>query len=309
MVINSDYRVVYAGPLVSQLGALRGEDIQGKFCYQVLRQREEPCEEMDTPCPLQQVMKSGKPFKSFQSYLNAKREEVPFSVDCYPLKGEGEEVVQAVYILSNLEESNKMELDLGRICRFAAIGELFHGIAHNLNTPLSAVMARAEMLEERLRKLKGVQGESEKESESASGANLDKNIRDAEVIVDMKFKHEIKKTYALEESIPYIEGVYFHFSQSFTNIIKNVMESIDGSEIKELTVSSRYDKDKIFIEIHDTGLEAKEITQGREPLTPGEMRLNHALELLKPYKAELKVRSKPHDNLYTICIPYKNEKL
>jgi signal transduction histidine kinase len=352
MVINSDYRVVYAGPLVSQLGALRGEEIQGRFCYQVLRQREDPCEEMDTPCPLQQVMKSGKPFKSFQSYLNAKREEVPFSVDCYPLKGEGEEVVQAVYVMNNLEESDKMELELGRICRFAAIGELFHGIAHNLNTPLSAVMARAEMLEERLRKLKGVQGESKKESESASGSNLDKNIRDADVIVsnamklseiirnmmqkgmqegeaapqmlnlsyllkeelkfleaDMKFKHEIKKTYALEESIPYIEGVYFHFSQSFTNIIKNVMESIDGSEIKELTVSSRYDKENICIEIHDTGLEAKEITHGREPLTPGEMRLNHALELLKPYKAELKVRSKPHDNLYTICIPYKNEKL
>jgi signal transduction histidine kinase len=207
------------------------------------------------------------------------------------------------------------------------------------------------MLGERLKKLKEIKGESEKENEGSSGSALDKNIRDAEVIVtnamklseiirnmmqkgiqegeeapqmlnlsyllkeelkflesDMKFKHEIKKSYFIEESIPYIEGVYFHFSQSFTNIIKSAMESIDGSEVKGLTVSSRYDKDTIYIEVHDTGLEAKEITRGRHPSTPGEIRLQQTLEMLKPYKAELKVRSKLHDNLHTICIPYKNDK-
>jgi len=227
------------------------------------------------------------------------------------------------------------------------MGELSQGIAHNLNTPLSAVMARAEMLVERLKEMKEGKGGKEGSLES----KLDKCLRDAEVIVgnatklseiirnmmqkglqegeetpkmlnlshllkeelqfleaDMKFKHEIKKSYSLEESVPYIEGVYFHFSQSFANIIKNVMESIDGSDIKELTVSSRCDEKNICIEIHDTGLEAGKVTQGHQPLTSGEKRWVQTCELLKPYDAELKIRSKPHDNHYIIRIPCKGKK-
>ncbi len=240
-----------------------------------------------------------------------------------------------------------MKSESERIYRFAAMGELFQGITHNLNTPLSAVMARAEMLVERLKEMKEEKGEKEGSFES----KLDKCLRDAEVIVgnatklseiirnvmqkglqegeetpqmlnishllkeelqfleaDMKFKHEIKKSYSLEESVPYIEGVYFHFSQSFANIIKNVMESIDGSEVKELTISSKCDEDNIYIEIHDTGLEAEKVTQGHQPLTPGEKRWVQTCELLRPYDAELKIRSKPHDNLYTIRIPCKSKK-
>jgi len=240
-----------------------------------------------------------------------------------------------------------MKSESERIYRFAAMGELSQGIAHNLNTPLSAVMARAEMLVERLKEMKEGKGGKEGSLES----KLDKCLRDAEVIVgnatklseiirnmmqkglqegeetpkmlnlshllkeelqfleaDMKFKHEIKKSYSLEESVPYIEGVYFHFSQSFANIIKNVMESIDGSDIKELTVSSRCDEENICIEIHDTGLGAGKVTQGHQPLTSGEKRWVQTCELLKPYDAELKIRSKPHDNHYIIRIPRKGKK-
>lgn len=314
-----------------------------------MRQREDPCEGKIYRCPLRKVIKSGKLLQSFQSDLNAKKGGDSFIIDCYPLKNEDGKVVQIIGILKSGDELNKVKTELGRLYRFAAMGELFHGIGHNLNTPLSAVMARGEMLGERLRRLKGGDRERKKERESAFESQLDKNIRDAEVIVanamklseiirnmmqkgvqegeetpqmlnlsyllkeelqflesDMKFKHEIEKKYFLDESIPYIKGVYFHFSQIFTNIIRNAMESLNQSEFKELTVTSKYDKHNIYIEIHDTGLEAaKNMTQGDQPLTPGEMRLTQCYELLKPYNAELRIRGKSHDNLYTIRIPYK----
>jgi signal transduction histidine kinase len=299
---------------------------------------------MTSPCPLRQVVESGKPFRSFQSLINSKKEEVPFAVDCYPFKNEEGKVVQAVSILRDLCEASKIESELGRMYRFAAMGELFPGIAHNLNTPLSAVMARAEMLLERLEGLK----KGEEERENSFESKLDKSIRDAGVIVanatklsviirnmmqkglreseetpqmlnlshllkeelqflesDMKFKHELKKSYSLDESVPFIDGVYFHFSQSFVNIIRNVMESIDKSEVKELSISCKHDKDNIYIEIHDTGLEANMITQENQPYTAAEKRLAQTRELLKPYDAELKIRSEPHDNLHAIRIPCK----
>lgn len=347
IVISSDYKILYASPLISQLTGLRGEEIYNKFCYQILRQREDPCEGITHSCPLREVTKSNKPLHSFQSCLNSKKEELPFTADFYPLKSEDGKAVQIICVMKNLDELKRVKSELGRLHRYAAMGELFHGIAHNLNTPLSAVMARAEMLEERLRKLKESDLEREKEREGSIESKLDKNLRDAEVIVanamklsgiirnvmhkglhegeenlqmlnlsyllkeelqflesDMKFKHEIKKMYFLDESIPYIKGVYFHFSQSFTNIIRNAMESIDQSEVKELTITSKYDKNNIYIKFHDTGLVPKKVSQGDQPLNSREMRLTQTHELLRPYDAELKIRNKPHDNLYSIRIPY-----
>ena len=75
LIISSDYTVVYASPLFSQLGELQGDAIQDALCYQLLRQREHPCEETSSPCPLRKVIKTGKQFTSYQTYFNAKKEE------------------------------------------------------------------------------------------------------------------------------------------------------------------------------------------------------------------------------------------
>lgn len=343
IVINPDYKVVYVSPVISQLVGQKKEEIQNKFCFQILRQKENPCEGMTHRCPLKAVIESGKQFQSLQRYLDADKEEVPFKINCYPLKDENEKVIQIICVLKNLNELDKAKSELGRIHRYAAMGELFHGIAHNLNTPLSAVMARGEMLLERLKKVR----EEDGARESSLKPQLDKNLRDAEVVVsnavklsgiirnmmqkgiqegeenpqmlnlsyllkeelqflesDMKFKHEIKKDYFLDDSIPYIKGIYSHFSQSFINIIRNVMECIEQSEVKELSITTRYAENNIYIEIRDTGIKAKKMTQGGQPSTPGEMRLAQVQELLQPYNAEMKIRNKSHDNLYTIRIPY-----
>lgn len=344
VVISSDYRVSFASSLISQLTELNDDEWQGKFCYQILRQKENPCEGMTSPCPLRQVIESGQPFRSFQRLINSRKEEVPFVVDCYPFKNEDGKVVQAVGMLRDLCEASNIESEMGKLQRFAAMGEVLPGIAHNLNTPLSAVMARAEMLVGRLEELK----KGEEGGAGSFESKLDKSIRDAGVVVanatklsaiirnmmqkglqereeacqminlshllkeelqfwesDMTFKHELKKRYSIDDAVPFIKGVYFHFSQSFLNIIRNVMESIDQSDVKELHVGCKYDNDNIWIEIHDTGLEAKRIAEGHQPDTAAEKRLAQIRELLKHYDAELTIRSKPHDNLYTIRIPYK----
>lgn len=226
--------------------------------------------------------------------------------------------------------------------RLATIGDLLHGLAHNVNTPLSAVMARGEMLGERLKGLREEHSAQAPEGDALS-SKMDKNIRDAEVIVantlkisgiirnmmqkrlmeeedtpqmlnlnqllkeelqfleaNMAFKHEIKKTYLLDEPLPFIKGVYHHFSQSFTHIINHVMEALAGSEVKELTVKSKDDGTALHIAIHHTGLENAE----RAAKEPDGAWLKQVRTLLKPYNAEVKIVSTPHDNLYTMSIPY-----
>lgn len=350
IVISPDYRIRCASPLIVRLTGLEEEELRNKFCYQILRQREAPCEGFPHECPLKEVIHSGKPVRSFQHYLNAQKEEVSLAVEWYPIEGERGEVTYIIGVLKDVAELNGVKSNVERLSRFAAMGELFHGIGHNLNTPLSAVMARGEMLVERLKRLREGSRKKMRGSGEASESPLDKCVRDAEVIVanavklaeiirnmmqkgiqeseelpqmlnlsallkeeltflesDMKFKHEIEKRYFLDDSVPYIQGVYHHFSQSFINLIRNAMESLGQSDIKELTITSKYDKNSVYIEIHDTGALAQKGTKGRHrPLTLREMRFDLACELLKLYGAEVKVKSKSQDNLYAIRIPYKS---
>jgi signal transduction histidine kinase len=263
------------------------------------------------------------------------------------LRNSKNEVVQVLSILKVAGDANDTQSTLDLLFRLASIGNLLHGLAHNVNTPLSAVIARAEMLGERVKGLKEEQSTKAEEGDDKSTAKLEKCVRDAEVIVvnamkitgiirnmmnkrlqeeenspqmlnltsllreelqfleaDMTFKHEIQKTSNLDESPPLIRGIYYHFSQCFTNIMNTIMKSFDGSDVKELIVSSKHNDDTIYIEIHDTGLvEGQDIQEGGFQTFNGTW-LKQAKELLRPYSGELTVSNKPHDNLYTISIPY-----
>jgi signal transduction histidine kinase len=228
---------------------------------------------------------------------------------------------------------------LSKMYRLAGMGELLDGLAHNLNTPLSAVVARAEMLRDRLQ---GIKQETQTgAADDALLSKLDKSIRDAEVIVtnalklsdniknmmnkrlhedddapqmislnqliredfqfleaDMKFKHEITKTCSLDESLPAVKGVYYHFSQSIIQIIRNIMDSLNGADKKELTITSRRQDSAIHLEFRDTGLDI-----GNACKDACARRLENVAELLKPYGATLTVVRSPNNNLHTISIP------
>jgi signal transduction histidine kinase len=54
-------------------------------------------------------------------------------------------------------------------------------------------------------------------------------------------------------AIPLIEGVPSHFSQIFSNLIKNAIDSMYTSASKKLSITSREEHDGVVLEIRDTG--------------------------------------------------------
>jgi C4-dicarboxylate-specific signal transduction histidine kinase len=115
---------------------------------------------------------------------------------------------------------------------------------------------------------------------------------------DMKFKHEITKTCALDESLPAVKGVYHHFSQSIVQIIRNILDSLKSADKKELTITSKRDGSAIHLEFRDSGLD-----RGNSCNDSCAVRLENVTELLKPYGAILTVVRSPNNNLHTISIP------
>lgn len=185
-------------------------------------------------------------------------------------------------MLYNYDNDQRMNL--------AFIGTCVKGVAHNINTPLSAIMGRAEMLQMRLNKIKAA-GRA-----TVSVEDIEKCIKDTTLIIenstkvsdivknamkksisaeslkpqpiridtlmkdelaflqaDMFYKHSVEKVVNIQELVPPIQGVYVHFSNSFLEIIDNSLHALQDAAVKKLTVTVNSDTQSIHIVFHDTG--------------------------------------------------------
>jgi len=135
---------------------------------------------------------------------------------------------------------------------------------------------------------------------------------------DMFFKHEVTKVVELDPEIPFIEGVYSDFSQSFTNIIRNALDAMYDQPVKELRVRTYHDDHWIYVEIHDTGegipeeniprifdpfFTTKDFGKAEGKPSGVGLGLHSCYQLLSPYGVKFYVKSSPGDTTFTIKIP------
>ena len=133
---------------------------------------------------------------------------------------------------------------------------------------------------------------------------------------DPRFKHYIEKVYNFCEAPLYIEGIYSDFSQSFSNIISNAIDAMEGCEKPVLTITTRCNEEYVYIDFHDTGvgIPLENIPHLFEPfystksvngetLTGTGLGLHSCYQLLSPYGAQFVVKSKPGDTTFTVKIP------
>ena len=132
---------------------------------------------------------------------------------------------------------------------------------------------------------------------------------------DPRFKDYIEKVYNFTEEPLYIEGIYSDFSQSFSNLIRNAIDAMEGCERPVLTITTRGDDKYVYIEFHDTGVgippentphlfepffTTKPISGGT--LTGTGLGLHSCYQLLSPYDVQFEVKSKPGDTTFTVKI-------
>jgi len=242
------------------------------------------------------------------------------------------------------------ELTIQQRDNLAMIGSLMRGITHNINTPLSTIIGRSEMVQMRMQKLK-----EKCMVQISANDEFDKIARDLTLIIentervsdilqnvtqksineqldeiqpinlclllkeemsfleaDMTFKHKIEKASYLDETIPYINGVYSHFSHSVMHIINNSIRAMEWATNKKLTITGRYDGTYIVIEFHDNGCGIDEETRAAminylNNLPSQNIKKTGGMSqikmLLAPYKPVFNIISIPGDTTMSISLP------
>lgn len=175
---------------------------------------------------------------------------------------------------------------------FAHIGTLIKGFIHNMNSPMSAVFGRTEMLQIRLNKLK------QQNIPSTLTGIIDKCLNDAEIIhsncktvnhmtsnlihkciscesdqndlldlsrlfkdeiefmnCHMDFKHNFSKNIVIKDNIYLRNAHYVDFSNTLTKIIYHSINTLNTTKDKQIDIRLTSDSGYIVMEFRDNGPE------------------------------------------------------
>jgi signal transduction histidine kinase len=188
--------------------------------------------------------------------------------------------------------------DDDQITGLAHAGSLFQGTAHNINTPLTSILGRAEIV--RLRLDRVIQSITDQEllqdldkcrkdiglivenctkvssyvnnAAHRCSASIQSTIKPVNIacvlrddleflLSDMEFKHNIEKQYTLDTDVPAINGAPVHFSNSFYEILDNARNAMIETASKKISVSVKADNGFIVVAIGDNGCGMDEQTR------------------------------------------------
>lgn len=118
------------------------DSLEGEICFRVFHERESPCEH----CEAQKTLLDGHACSWSLSWRGVDRQHHEWDISAFPIPGSKADSPRAVIVWQDRTEERRLENSLMQAGKLAAIGKLAAGVAHEINNPLTAINANAQML-------------------------------------------------------------------------------------------------------------------------------------------------------------------
>jgi hypothetical protein len=112
MVIDKDYIITCANPVICEIAEGVGRGVLGSHCYEISHRRNTPCEPPHDICPLKEVFKTGKPLRVTHVHFDEDGNRRYVDIHASPLKDEKGNVVQVIEVSRDITERKKLEQEI-----------------------------------------------------------------------------------------------------------------------------------------------------------------------------------------------------
>lgn len=131
-IVNSDYELVKVNKAFASSVGLHPRDVIGTQCYSYF------CDSNSVPpnCPHSRTILSGEPSTEEVRRIGDGR---LFQVSCFPYRTEQGVMVGSIHIARDITEEKEREMRTILNERFAMLGQMASGIAHEINNPLASI--------------------------------------------------------------------------------------------------------------------------------------------------------------------------
>jgi len=274
IVISPDHRVLDINKsLLKKTGLTRKEAI-GKFCYEITHHQSHPCSGDHHPCPLVQVLKTGKPSQATHIHLDKEDNELHYSISCYPFIDHNK-ITGVIEVSKDITSDIKIQKAMMRQEKMVSIGRLSAGVAHEINNPLTAILTSSMLLQEdvepdshicqqlqtianetlRCRKIvKSLLDFSRQTRPSKKSFNLNDIVRESFVLTRKQAAfNDITMENELSEKLPLINIDNDQIQQVLINLALNAIEATPPGGKVKLTTRYLSDIKMVEMEMKDTG--------------------------------------------------------
>ena len=141
-IVDHRYTLIAINMSRSDRARNRPNILVGQNCYTTLYHRSEPC----PGCRVKETLLTGKTTnRTDREWIN-NEQAVDWDISTFAIQDAPSLPAQAIVVEQDITEKRRLEANLIQNEKLAAVGQLAAGVAHEINNPLSAIIANAQLL-------------------------------------------------------------------------------------------------------------------------------------------------------------------
>lgn len=336
-IIDQDYKIRAVNQSRADRAGLRPQDLVGQQCFSTLFHLNSPC----PGCLAAKTFTTSKSTIRKVHYLQKDQSNQEWEIHTYPVQDEDERTNQVILLEQNITEKRRLEAELIQSEKLAAMGQLAAGVAHEINNPLTSIIANAQMLLDDIPEdqpdmiqsakliesaglkatqvVRNVLGSVRKEEFMFEPLDLNESIQGALMLLSHEFlSKEINMFFDRGKDMPLINASENYLQSVWVNLIMNAIEAIEKKP-GEILISTRYDGKNFFIKISDNGagIPSEYIGQIFEPFFTTKhaqqgtgLGLSLVRRVIQAHNGQILVESEEdRGSTFTIVLPKDNENI
>ncbi len=269
-IIDPDYRLAAVNRSRAQRIDQSPRALVGQVCYQALFDRKEPCPE----CRVMETFREQRATQRVERRFTGSEDASDWEIHTYPILDEAENTSQAILLEQDVTERRRLEAVLTQSEKLAAIGQLAAGVAHEINNPLTAIIANAQILHRELPQESDLQESvdliaragaratqvvrnlldfARKEEYHLGLTDLNETVERAlELVQHEILARGIHLEFAPDPDLPPMLASQDHLQSVWLNLLLNAIDSLD-KPTGEIKIVTRRTGGEVFVSIADNG--------------------------------------------------------
>jgi len=243
----------------------------GRLCYEALYQRNDPC----PGCRVSETLFGGQDTMRTERRWETGAEPFEWEISTYPIHGGTGQTLQAVIVEQDVTEKRRLETTLAQSEKLAAVGQLAAGCAHDINNPLAAIIANAQMLHRQLppdpdlresldlilqagarasQVVHNLLDFARKEQYEFLPTDLNETIQNSLSLVQHEIvSRSIELKFEPGKNLPLIMASKDHLQGVWLNLIMNAMDALRGEGHNEIRITTQVHGNEFRVIVADTG--------------------------------------------------------
>jgi two-component system, NtrC family, sensor kinase len=269
-IINKHYQLIAVNKSRAERTKIHPKHLIGKKCYAGLHKLEEPC----PGCVVNETLISGTVTSRSNRVWGNNDQPTEWEISTYPIYDDNRQLNQAILLEQDVTEKRRLENNLAQSEKLAAVGQLAAGVAHEINNPLTAIIANAQLLQRepsldadlkesvKLIELAGVRasqvvrnllGFARKELFEFAPTDLNETIQSALALLQHELvSRQVKLALDLGKDLPLLFASKDHLQGVWINMLMNAMDALKPGQ-GEITIATRHVPNEFRVSFKDNG--------------------------------------------------------